>query len=40
MRRYTPERMVVAVAGNVDHDEVVALVREYFGPRLVRGRKP
>ena len=39
MRRYTPERMVVAVAGNVDHDEVVALVREHFGPRLVRGRK-
>lgn len=40
MRRYTPERMVVAVAGNVDHDEVVSLVREFFGPRLVRGRKP
>lgn len=40
MRRYTPERMVVAVAGNVDHDEVVALVREYFGPRLIRGRTP
>ena len=40
LRRYTPERMVVAVAGNVDHDEVVALVREHFGPRLVRGRKP
>jgi predicted Zn-dependent peptidase len=40
IRRYTPERMVVAVAGNVDHDEVIALVREHFGPRLVRGRKP
>ena len=39
-RRYTPERMVVAVAGNVQHDEVVALVREYFGTRLVRGRRP
>src|ERR1700729_3024027 len=37
-RRYTPERMIVAVAGNVDHDQVVALVREHFGPRLVRGR--
>src|SRR5580693_9155499 len=37
-RRYTPERMVVAVAGNVDHDEVVGLVREHFGARLVRGR--
>jgi predicted Zn-dependent peptidase len=32
--------MVVAVAGNVDHDEVVALVREHFGQRLVRGREP
>jgi predicted Zn-dependent peptidase len=40
VRRYTPERMVVAVAGNVDHDEVVGLVREYFGSRLVRGRAP
>ncbi|GFG76405.1 putative zinc protease [Mycobacterium botniense] len=39
-RRYTPERMVVAVAGNVDHDEVLALVKEHFGPRLVRGRRP
>lgn len=39
-RRYTPERMVVAVAGNVDHDEVVALVREHFGSHLVRGRSP
>lgn len=40
VRRYTPERMVVAVAGNIDHDHVVALVREYFGARLVRGRSP
>lgn len=40
VRRYTPERMVLAVAGNVDHDDVVALAREYFGPRLVRGRTP
>src|ERR1700745_2046894 len=40
IRRYTPERMVVAVAGNVDHDDVVALVREHFGPRLVRDRRP
>jgi predicted Zn-dependent peptidase len=39
-RRYTPDRMVVAVAGNVDHDDVVGLVREHFGPRLVRGRAP
>ncbi|GJF09524.1 peptidase M16 [Mycolicibacterium cyprinidarum] len=40
VRRYTPDRMVVAVAGNIDHDEVVGLVREHFGPRLVRGRSP
>lgn len=40
LRRYTPDRMVVAVAGNIDHREVVALVREHFGPRLVRGRSP
>ncbi|WP_414085554.1 M16 family metallopeptidase [Mycobacterium leprae] len=39
VRRYTPERMVVAVAGNVDHDEMVALVREHFGSRLIRGRQ-
>ncbi|MEI7716662.1 MAG: pitrilysin family protein, partial [Mycobacterium sp.] len=39
VRRYTPERMVVAVAGNVDHGAVVALVREHFGPHLVRGRR-
>src|ERR1700761_7351686 len=36
VRRYTPERMVVAVAGNVDHDEVIELVREHFGSRLIR----
>jgi len=40
VRRYTPERMVVAVAGNVDHDEVVRLVRKHFGAHLVRGRTP
>src|ERR1700754_1220286 len=40
VRRYVPERMVVAVAGNVEHDDVVALVREHFGSKLVRGRDP
>jgi predicted Zn-dependent peptidase len=40
VRRYTPERMVLAVAGNVDHKHVVALAREYFGPHLVAGRSP
>ena len=39
IRRYTPERMVLAVAGNIDHDHVIAMAREYFGARLVRGRK-
>jgi len=39
VRRYTPQRMVVAAAGNVDHDEVVALVREHFGRHLVPGRQ-
>jgi len=38
VRRYTPERMVVAVAGNIDHNEVVSLVRGHFGPRLIPGR--
>ncbi|MFN3004775.1 M16 family metallopeptidase [Mycolicibacterium wolinskyi] len=38
MRRYTPDRMVLAVAGNIDHDEVVALAHEHFGKRLVSGR--
>ena len=40
VRRYTPERMVLAVAGNIEHDHVVALAKEFFGARLVRGRKP
>ena len=40
LRRYTPERMVLAVAGNIDHDHVVRLARRYFRARLVRGAKP
>jgi len=40
VRRYVPDRMVVAVAGNIDHANVVELVREYFGHRLVHGRIP
>ena len=31
-RHYRPERMVVAVAGNVDHAKVVRLVRTAFSP--------
>ena len=33
VRRYTPERMVVAVAGNVDHDEVVGAGARALRPR-------
>ncbi|CAA9236250.1 MAG: FIG007959: peptidase, M16 family [uncultured Corynebacteriales bacterium] len=33
-RRYTPDTMVVAVAGAVDHAEVVRRVRASFGARL------
>lgn len=33
-RRYTPDAMVVSVAGNVDHAEVVRLVRAAFADRL------
>ena len=29
--QYTPERMVIAAAGNVEHQAVVALAQEYFG---------
>ncbi|MFD4181779.1 M16 family metallopeptidase [Rhodococcus sp. NPDC058514] len=40
VRRYTPQRMVVAVAGNVDHDKTVELVRRSFKGHLQRGAKP
>ncbi|HET9188930.1 MAG TPA: pitrilysin family protein [Acidothermaceae bacterium] len=33
-RRYKPENMVVAVAGNVDHAKVVRLVSKAFAPAL------
>ena len=29
--RYTPDTIVVAAAGNLNHDEIVAMVRERFG---------
>ncbi len=32
--RYVPEQVVVAAAGNLDHDTVVRLVAEAFGPVL------
>ncbi|GAB2467970.1 M16 family metallopeptidase [Jatrophihabitans fulvus] len=37
-RRYTTDAMVVAVAGNVEHAEVVRLVRRVFGGRLDAAR--
>jgi predicted Zn-dependent peptidase len=40
VRRYVPQRMVVAVAGNIDHNVVVKLVRKYFRGRLDQGRTP
>ncbi len=39
-RRYHPERMVVAVAGGVDHADVVKWVRRAFGSRLDAGVAP
>ncbi|MEV0292818.1 pitrilysin family protein [Nocardia sp. NPDC050710] len=33
-RRYRPDRMVVAVAGNVEHEHTVELVHRAFGNRL------
>src|SRR5215469_1833745 len=38
--RYTPEHLVVAAAGNLDHDTVVELVRRAFGPVLERTAEP
>src|ERR1700756_3428580 len=38
--RYTPEHLVVAAAGNLDHDTVVELVRKAFGPALDRAAEP
>jgi predicted Zn-dependent peptidase len=38
--RYTPDNLVVAAAGSLDHDRVVELVREAFSPVLAGGREP
>jgi predicted Zn-dependent peptidase len=38
--RYTPEHLVVAAAGNLEHDAVVRLVAEAFGPVLDRPAEP
>jgi predicted Zn-dependent peptidase len=39
-RRYTPDAMVVSVAGNVEHAEVVRLVRRAFAGRLDESASP
>jgi predicted Zn-dependent peptidase len=38
--RYTPEHLVVAAAGNLDHDTVVQLVAQAFGSTLERAAEP
>ncbi|WP_420838011.1 M16 family metallopeptidase [Antrihabitans stalactiti] len=40
VRRYTPDRMVVAVAGNVEHDHTVELVRRAFDGHLDQAATP
>ncbi|NLV77985.1 MAG: insulinase family protein [Rhodococcus sp.] len=40
VRRYTPARMVVAVAGNVDHEHTVELVRRAFTGHLGASAAP
>ncbi|WP_067702853.1 M16 family metallopeptidase [Nocardia jejuensis] len=39
-RRYRPERMVVAVAGNIEHEHTVELVHRAFAPHLKPGLEP
>src|ERR1700734_2109795 len=38
--RYTPEHLVVAAAGNLEHETVVQLVARAFGPVLDRAAEP
>ena len=38
--RYTPDSLVVAAAGNLSHDVVVALVQDAFGPLLAGSAAP
>jgi predicted Zn-dependent peptidase len=38
--RYTPDHLVVAASGNVDHDMVLEHVRRTFGPHLAGERAP
>ena len=38
--RYTPDNLVVAAAGSLDHEQVVELVAKAFGPVLAGDRAP
>jgi predicted Zn-dependent peptidase len=38
--RYTPDNLVIAAAGRLDHDEVVELTRQCFEPVLTTGVEP
>jgi predicted Zn-dependent peptidase len=38
--RYTPEHLVVAAAGNLDHERLTELVVGAFGPALARAAEP
>ncbi len=38
--RYTPEHLVVAAAGNLDHERLTRLVADAFGPALQRAAEP
>ena len=38
--RYTPDNLVVAAAGNLDHDALAAHVQRAFGPVLAAARQP
>jgi predicted Zn-dependent peptidase len=38
--KYTPDSLVVAAAGNLEHDQVVELVRDAFGPVLTGDQEP
>ncbi len=38
--RYTPDSLVVAAAGNLSHEEVVAMIQTAFGSRLHGGGEP
>jgi len=40
LRRYRPDRMVVAVAGNVEHEHTVELVHRAFAARLDPAARP